>query len=407
MRAPSRALRSAVPVLLLGAAAASCALAGFSVLDEAPPAGAGGASSSTSTTGSTSTGSTTTAADAGDAGDDAAPCGLATYPGPPALATPGGGQEFVVAIRAIDLGDKSKKLPGLDLDGKCTCITGKIPAGCCQADAPSCQMAKKACDGPRGIDNAGASIFSMIKTFLGNFGSDFYSQAIEEGAGSTLFRVRDYNGQANDDQVELAWYSSAGFDHQGGTVAAPKWDGHDKWLVTEDSVLPGDGGALDIDVPRWVDPKAYVTDGVLVAAIPSSVLRLASTNGIIDVRVSGGFVVARIEPLAPGQGFALVDGVVVFRWKIADVFFALSSYRDQDGIAICTNDAFYKTGRGQLCALPDITVEAASPTTPCDALSVGVGFQAAPANLGPLVATPVQTPGCPKETDPQFDSCPP
>jgi hypothetical protein len=403
VRTLSRGLRWVVPVVALGAAGASCALAGFTVLDDAPPSGAGGAAASTSTsTGSTSTATTTTPP--ADAGTDAAACGLATYPGPPALATPAGGEEFVVAIRTIDLGDKSKVVPGLDLDGKCTCITGKVPAGCCQADGPSCLMATKACDGARGVDNAGASIFSMIKTFLGNFGSDFYSKRAEEGAWSTLFRVRDYNGQPDDDRVEFSWYASAGFEFvDGGT---PAWDGHDKWRITEDSVLPGDGGAPSLDAPKWTDTKAYVTDGVLVAAMPSSVLRLASPNGVVELRVSAGFVVARVEPLAAGEGYALTDGVIVFRWKVADVFYALSSYRDQDGAAICTNSAFYKTGRGQLCSLPDITVEASSPTKPCDALSVGVGFKASPAKLGSLVKVLEQVPGCAPEFDPQFDTCP-
>ena len=318
----------------------------------------------------------------------------------------------MVAIRKIDFGDKSKTLPGLDLDGKCTCTAGKIPKGCCQSDGPSCKMATTACDGPRGVDNAGASVFQLISTFLGNFGSDFYSKRAELGEWSTLFRVRGYNGQSNDDRVELDWYASAGLEQPDGglpdaAAATPKWEGHDRWRVTEVSVLPPDGGPPSLDQPRWSDKKAYVTDNVLVASIPSSVLRLAGLTNAMDVRVSAGFIVAEIAPQAAGDGYALTKGLIVFRWKTKDVFYALSSYRDEVGNPICTDSPFYKTGVSQLCSLPDITVEAVAPTEACTALSVGIGFEASPAEIGVFTPSAGNSPGCPAATDPANDDCPP
>ncbi len=406
MRALRRTLRVGLPLAIGAAALASCALAGFTVLDEvAPPSGAGGSGTSTTTT-STSTTSTTPPTEAGAGGQGGAPCGLATFPGPPSIPTPEGTVEFVAAIRSIDFGEKTGNVPGLDLDGKCTCTANKIPKGCCQSDGPTCAMATKACDGPRGIDNAGAGVFSMLSTFLGNFGSDYYSQRAAEGQWTTLLRVRDYNGTANDDRVEVDWYASKGVEHADGGVDPPAWDGDDRWYVTNDSVDTPDGGAPSLEQPRWFDKKAYVTDHVLVASMPSSVLRLAGTSAV-DIRLSAGFVVARIEPLGAGKGYALTGGLLVFRWRIEDVFLALGSYRDEAGQPICTNDPFYKTGRTQLCSLPDITVEAVAPTSPCTALSVGVAFEAQPARLGEFAAPAAVTNGCPPGSDPKDDSCPP
>jgi hypothetical protein len=389
---------------LAAAAIASCALAGFDVADEPETTSGGGGhtSSSTSTTSTSTSTSTTTSTSTGAGGS---PCGLATYPGPPSVITPEGQEEFVAAFHSIDFGDKSATPPGLDLDGKCTCFGNKVPKGCCQADGPSCMQASKTCDGARGIDNVGAGVFSLISTFLGNFGSDYFSQRAQGGFWTSLIRVRSYNGTPNDGRVEVDIYASGGFQQPPGGVDVPKWDGSDPWKVTDDSVDKGDGGAPDLDHPKWFDKTAYVTDGVLVASLPSSVLRLSGTSAI-DVRVSAGFLVAKIVPQGPGAGYALTDGLVVFRWKIADVLYALSSYRDANGKPICTDNPLYTTGRSQLCNLPDINVEASKPTEPCTAVSVGLAFEAKPAKLGAFSPSAPLTGGCPAATDPQYDSCP-
>lgn len=404
-----RLVLGALAAALVGGAFASCALAGFAVLDEVPAdagSGAGGASTSSTTS---STGSTTT--DAGVGGQGGASCGLATFPGPPSIATTAGQEEFVVAIRSIDFGEASGEVPGLDLDGKCTCVQGApTPKGCCQSDGPSCKMAKVTCDAPRGIDNAGARVFSLISGALDSFSSAFFSKGAEAGQWTTLFRVRGYNGSANDDQVELDWYASRGIELPAGPDGgppAPLWDGHDAWYVTTDSVETPEAGPPSLDQPRWFDKNAYVTDHVLVASIPASVLRLAGTSSI-DIRISAGFVVARIAPPGDGgAGYALQDGVIVFRWAVKDVFYALSSYRDNDGKPLCTDNVLYGVGLGQICSLPDLTVQPSGPTTPCDALSTGITFQASAAKLGDFFAPQPPSGGCPAGTDPADGQCPP
>jgi hypothetical protein len=393
---------------LLGGAFASCALAGFTVLDGPAPgdagAGAGGATTSSSTTSSTTSSSASTSSGAGGA-----TCGLATYPGPPSGATVPGQEDFVVAIRSIDFGEGSKSPPGFDLDGRCTCPAGTAtPAGCCKSDGPSCAMAKVTCDGPGGVDNASARLFSLLAGFLDNFGSSFFSQRAEQGFWTTLLRVRGYNGEADDDQVEVDWYVSEGYRAVDGGSPAPKWDGTDRWSVSDDSVVVPEAGPPDADHPRWFDAKAYVSNHVLVASLPSSVCRLAGGTSAIDVRVTAGFIVATIAPADDaGSGWALRDGTIAFRWAMSDVFYAISTYRDDAGKPLCTDGTFYKLGRDQLCGAQDITVAPSGPTTPCDAVSAGIAFQAYPAQLGPFYTPAAPSPGCPAATNPANDVCAP
>lgn len=328
------------------------------------------------------------AAGPSDAGTDAGPTGCvgADYPGPP-----GGDDEdagtppLIFAVRTVDIGDLGTT-PGYDLDHVCTCFDD---AG------PTCVSAKAHCDAPGGIDNGAADLLGLLTlaTSSGQFSSAFYSQTAEEGDWTMLVRVTGYNGQADDPSIVVDLFPSHGM---GG--ATPTWSGDDAWPVVESSVE--DGG-----VPLFRSEGAYVSGGVLVAAMPRAKLILGAQTPFA-VSLTGGVITAQIT--RSSASWKLTKGVLAGRWALSDVFRAFSGLRIA-GKPLCTDDVtLYGAGKAALCTGADIRADGTSAKSlPCDALSFGIGFTADPAQIGAPVPEQQPEGGCPPETDPANDSCGP
>ncbi|MBW2453875.1 MAG: hypothetical protein JRI68_05175 [Deltaproteobacteria bacterium] len=403
---------------LLLAIIGACFVEGFDVNE-----GAGGTTTSTGTTGGGGT--------AGSGGTQT--CSHATWPGPPATADPGPDDvEFVVAARSIDFGEVDLSVGpavGFDLDGRCTC----------QGEGDSCNEPDWAsadhCDGPGGRDNAIAQLFHDLGAVDADFTSAHYTETAEQGEDSLLLRVRDYNGQPNDDQVTVSLHPSEGTDddpcNPPGTQ--PDWDGSDLWSINAASLNgtssgagaggSGPGGAgsgggggtggqtvscghngYDIDDARYVDENAYVTDGTLVASLPEVALEFTSGDDNLPVVLKAGFLAARLEQ--EGSSWSLRDGLVVGRWTLAEFFKMIGSITAQHE-PICTDTSVYSLLKHALCQYPDIASELVGPTEPCDALSFAMRVEAYPAQIGSVLPAFQSARLCPAETDPMFDSCEP
>jgi hypothetical protein len=374
-------------VALAAALVAGCELVAGLDGDRTVAEGAGGASTTTGVGGS---GGATTTAPA-DAAVEAGPgCKLATYPSPPEKQGLGGSTEFVVAMRSVDLGDTENTV-GLDLDGKCTG----------EGDGPSCLhpawMAKDIDDSDDGRDAQSAVLFKQFSLATGGrIGSTGFTAGAEGGKWSMLLRVRGYDGALDDDQIEVAIFPSAGLHDD---VRPPKWDGTDAWPVPPSCLRDG----ASLDQPKYVDAKAYVSGGKLVASLPESEFYMAGAGTCMPVRFVAGFLTATIQ--TSSQGFTLTDGVIAARWKIADLFASVSMLRSDDK-PICTGGDLYKPVKNLICQNADIYSGIATPTTVCDSISVGLGFTASPATIGVVEPLPSEPVGCPPETDPANDHCP-
>lgn len=330
------------------------------------------------------------------------PCGHATYPPPPGT-TPEGTDEVVVALRSVSFGENLPSPPGLDLDGMCTC--------CCEGEGPSCLQKKTSCDFAGGIDNAVAGLFELFDIGLVGFGSDEFSQHAEDGQWSVLLRIRGYNGEANDDRVELSWLVGLGIFGALGRAQKPQWDGTDAWTVASSCLAGPDGGAADPalglegNTPRYADTKAYITEHRLVASLPDAEILLGGGPNRITFHLVGAYVVGDL--VVDGAGYRLTNALLVGQWRIEDFFRALSTYRNADGSPFCTDDSIYEIVKPTICASVDIYSGTGTPTTPCDGFSLGMAFEAHPATLVDVADGLAQTPGCPPESDPATDTCPP
>jgi len=336
----------------------------------------------------------------------------------------------VVAVHAVDFGEKDLSQGpqiGYDLDGVCTC----------QGEESVCRPPSWAtpppCDGPDGRDNSAAALFAQISLFNPSDSSTAWTSEIQSGSWSILVRVRDYNGMANDRHVRVALYPSAGLGMDPCLASStPAWDGTDRWPVTVFALKGGAGGSgaaggaggaggsgagtagcgggasqhgYDVDTPLYEDTGAFVTGGVVVANLPTVDLVVARGSERTVIRLTAGFLTAKIEPTATGDGWVLTQGLLVGRWKVTDFFMMLSHLITPGGQPLCTNNMAYAPIKTLACPMVDIASVLSGPTTPCDAISLAIAFETAPALIGAVDLSPMPASLCSAATNPTNDTC--
>ncbi len=303
------------------------------------------------------------------------------------------GTDISLAIKAIDLGQgKIDGKPaylayGFDLDGYCSCPEDFS----CKGSDP---QQDRYCDGPGGRDNAGGAFFFSLAQVAPAFGTASFNQGLTKGKFGLLFRVKDYNGESDDEQVQVEWYSSSDF----GKGLEPLWDGSDAWPVEEDSYLD-----IEKKTPRYTDPFAYVTGGKLVATLPGG--RLLLNNILLDL-VGPVLVAGLTPPDATSPLWRVQEGILAARWRSQDILAQLAYIPDPlDNKPLCKSNPLYGTLKAQICSYADIssTVQGQI-NAPCDALAIAIKFDAVQANIGVPSTKPTVNP-CLGADDPKGDTC--
>ncbi len=293
---------------------------------------------------------------------DATGCYSLQPPGPPSPSATGGATTFVVAIRTVDIGDKGDS-PGYDLDHVDTC---------CADAGPSCVSVKTHCDAPGGVDNGAAALLSDIQLADSQLqlGSTALSSRANAGAWSLLIEVSNYNGKADDFEVDVTFYPSPGLGKK------PAWDGSDVWPV--DPVSVWDGG---IKSPRYTSQGAFVAGGVLVAAVPDVEIMFGGGAGFF-IEIVGGVLTGNI--VKDGTDWKITNGMIAGRWTTSQVFRSLAGVHTPGG-SICTTSTLFSYVKTAVCGAADILANAIDPvSSPCDSVSFGFGFAADPAKIGAI-----------------------
>jgi hypothetical protein len=343
------------------------------------------------------------AAEGVDAAPDAPnPCPEVFPPTKPSADDPsdaGDDISFVAALHTLDVGirtDGSAPPPyGYDLDHVFTCCAGG-PESC----KPPVTGAAH-CDEDGGRDNAGGQLLATLALVdPSQISADTITQNLQRGVYSVLLEIKDYNGQANDTQVVAGMYTSPGVEAVGDAAPAAKWDGTDLWTVDEAFVLNAPDASPIL--PNHFDAYAYVSGGVLVMQI-NFPLSLGS-NGV-TVELTGGIITARISSGGNGQ-YRLEDGQVAGRWSAAGVLKTAQSL-SLGGQSICPGSFVYQNVKTQICSAADIVADPTQDNkgATCDALSIGFGFTADPANMGYVVATTPKPNPCAASADAAPDDC--
>ncbi len=353
----------------------------------------------------------------GESGSDAAPvpdpCQHVAPPPPPLTDDdPAPSKQldpFIVAMSEYHLvpkGDAGGVL-GYDLDDVCTCDTSE---GAAHEGGGSCAGPRR-CDADGGIDNGSLVLYDEFGTFVADIDKGAQvNDRIASGVLTALIEISNYNGRANDKEVNVGIIISYGIrDPRGCNSAAggrgpsypPGWCGGDIWSV--------DPAAVIGDLPPYAPAlaaSAYVTNHVLVVRDMNGYFEIPF--GDTSFRFRAPIMTATIVPLdaagnprdpdAPPDGgkdgnFRLDDGILAGRLQTQSLLAGFGSLRvpgsaDPDAAAnqkyLCQSASFAVL-RAAYCSARDIASNHQldfDPRATCDAISTTTAFRARPAKAG-------------------------
>ena len=125
--------------------------------------------------------------------------------------------------------------------------------------------------------------------------------------------------------------------------------------------------------------------------------RIAARVRCMSARYTSAIVSARIDRL-PGGGFGLSEGRATGRWPTRGFLTGLQTISDPitSGGYLCGDSGVYQSIKEQICGAADIS---ASPlrdnqNSPCDAISIAVGWRAEQAQLSGVFAIEAGVQGC-------------
>ncbi len=349
-------------------------------------------------------------------------------------ASPGTGtdQSIVLALSRMRFGsaaDDAALTPdpnawqdiGFDIDKSCT-----ASATCSVGDA---LLQESACknsvlvpfDGNNCRDNQIGKLFPVAALSpqvgpLFGISEPDWNCALWRGEFSVILKISGYNGQTNDDSVRVDVYTSTGLQSlpnwtctSGAEGGVPgNWHNQAQWLTTQHWTIAQRSIALNaVDAgttlpdAKYADPAAYVRNGYLFASLP------AGTEIWLDGERAHvpGFRILMHRGLLVGKLGKQQDGT----WKISQGTIGgvvlpteiLNSFRE---IGFCQNMCQdYQNVVGYLNTNQDTlsSTDAKLPNTPCDSLSIGIGFEALQATADATDVVKVQDPvDCPQPANP-------
>ncbi len=306
---------------------------------------------------------------------------------PPA---PGGGSvgtgstPTVLAIRRVFLGETNTSGQpdpnawanyGFNLDGLLSTKTGSNHCTLQPNTPPSNKV-----DGTEGIDNGfGKNVVPILKTLVPS-PSDDTSLAIEQGGATVLLKLDNLDNAPNQTNISAALYKGAPLQ------GPPAWNGSDVRQVLPDSV---NGGS--VNQPRVRFPASYVVGGTWVSGGKGLVeLNIDIGGWAISLVILNAVITMNVTPGGAGASNGVISGLVKTTQLVSE-FEKAAGYLT--GGQLCPGNP---TLEGALIAIrqtSDIMSDGTNgdPAKHCDAISVAIGFEASPVQLGG-VASPTPPP---------------
>lgn len=279
---------------------------------------------------------------------------------------------------------------GYDLDGTCT------GASSCEGtdSPPSCKptVPQISTDGNFCRDNTFGRLeftAALVPEVAKKYGlsDDAFNCALCVGNYNYVIKISNYNGEQNDDKVRVDLYPSTGL-----TKVLP-WDCADpSWKTrpcfTPDGIFKVEKGGMlnpapgpDLPPAKIADDDAYVKDGYLVIQLKDIFLWFPGYNALVTaypITLKGGIASGKLARGNDGV-WRISDGIIGGRTLAADL---VTGFRN---IGFCEADPNYGLLVDFVAKNLDVLADGAkNPDRTCDAMSVGIGFEALQAAAGPL-----------------------
>ena len=289
---------------------------------------------------------------------------------------------------------------GFDLDGHCTNSSTCSGTNIRSCRAPTEQIAF---DGSLCRDNTFASL-QPVAAAVPEIGKRFgiaeseFNCNLWRGTYTVILRVSGYNGQPDDSSVRVDSYISPGMekprpfqcpDEDYATSYPTVWRAAPPWKIDPDTLVGPITQEGVLPSSKVSDPQAYVRNGYLIAQFPDDTLVRFAADG---TRYRG-FAMKVQKSVWTGKLALGQDNV----WKIRDGMFGgrvrssdlIQSFRQ---IGLCPDiglDPFYTDVVQYIQQNADVTADGTDdPERNCDAMSLGIAFEASQVTPGPLSPSP-------------------
>jgi hypothetical protein len=279
---------------------------------------------------------------------------------------------------------------GYDLDGKVTLASSTDVCTLVPGSSKQVQV-----DGNGGIDNSwGANIMPIITT-LDSTASQAVNQALQAGAWTQLTYVVGFDDSAGNmtSALGLTGVELTGAQYPG----TPSWDLSTNWPVAPvyiNGCSPTTGcpsGTNPISSAQFTFPMAFQANGTFVTGTPGPMS--------IEVDVGGQPLVLHIQsavitfdPQVPG---AVTNGVIAGVVSTQDLIAGLQQVAGHISTSLCNGSAFQSIAT-QIEQTSDIVLSGATvsntPGSACNAISLGMGFDATEIAPPSTIAAPSSPP---------------
>ncbi len=318
----------------------------------------------------------------GSSTEDPAPAPVGTSKEPPAKpadGVKGDGDGQVFAVQKLFLGDTDRagspkptawENYGYNLDGK---ISTAASTDVCKPRAGAQPKSVKT-DGKDGLDNAFGKLLMPIIGSLAADASTKVNENIASGAFTILMKIDSLGVKPNYVDLPTALYVGNQLGHPA------KFDGTDEWpLVPELLNDPKDINSSKVKFPSsylagntWVSGSKGDLD--LQLSVAGFTLTLGIRNAVITMDIAGDRKSATNGNIA---GVLPVEPLINELKKVAGGFSA----------ELCTGSTFESIAES-IRQAADIGADGGqNPSKECDAISIGLGFEAGIAKLGKVSDT--------------------
>ena len=272
---------------------------------------------------------------------------------------------------------------GFDLDGVCTGVDscpGDDSPPSCKPTVPQISTDGHACrDNTFGRLEYAAALVPEVTVKYG-LNDDAFNCALCVGDYNYLFRISNYNGEPNDDNVRVDLYPSPGLDKPLPWNCKDKsWKTHpcftpdDQFQVTPESMNTPQAGP-DLADAKVFDAAAYVRDGYLIVKFPDNTLVWFPGYKALVVAfpllMQKGIVAGKLTHDVDGV-WRITDGTIGGRVKGTDL---VQSFRD---LGLCEADPNYGVLTDFVNKNLDVLSDGRNDSNAtCDAMSAGLAFTA-------------------------------
>ncbi len=295
-----------------------------------------------------------------------------TLSAPPARPTVGAATATrrVFAVNKLFLGDTDRngvassnawKAYGYDLDGVATKTSKQ---GTCKPISDGVVVL----DGASGIDNSfGQNILAALQKAASGFNEP--SKTVSESLTNGSFTlILDATG-LDDSPTQTA----AGLTGQlfvGGKLATPpKFDGTDNWPVIGELLVD------KADISKGSKIKfsdAYVNNGMWVNGARSDVTIAISVSGVsLNLKIRNATISAKHS--SPN---ALTEGTVAGYIAVSEIIDTIGKVAGRLSPEACPGKSLFNQVKSIIESNADIRLSGADATKDCDAISIGLGFEA-------------------------------